>query len=73
MMDQIAPEETKSNLTSLVGRVITVTVKDEREFRGKLLSFDEHMNLLLAEAEGPDNKKFELVLIKGGNISNITL
>ena len=57
--------------------VVTVTVKDGRKFKGKLTQFDEHMNLLLEDAEelkaeGPA-AKYKLILLKGGNVTAVSI
>lgn len=40
---------------------------------GTLLSYDEHMNLLLADAEIRGESKRRLVVVKGGNVYRISL
>lgn len=57
--------------------VVTVSVKDGRKFRGKLIQYDEHMNLLLEDAEelsaeGP-TAKYKLILLKGGNVTDLSI
>lgn len=71
-----AEEETQIPLEKFLNMVVTVSVKDGRKFRGKLTQYDEHMNLLLEDAEeiseaGPQTKR-KLVLLKGGNVLDVS-
>lgn len=66
---------TIAGMEKFLNTVITVTAKDGRRFRGRLTNYDEHMNIILEETEeltekGPIKHKF--VLLKGGNISDIS-
>lgn len=61
-----------ADLTSFLNQVVTVTSKDGRQFRGKLVSYDDYMNLILEEAESND-KHYKLIVLKGGNVSNISI
>jgi small nuclear ribonucleoprotein (snRNP)-like protein len=67
--------EPKTGLEDFTNQLVTVTVKDGRKFRGKLVQHDEYMNLLLEDAEelkeGAPKHKF--MLIKGGNISDVSV
>ncbi|MBC7218524.1 MAG: small nuclear ribonucleoprotein [Hadesarchaea archaeon] len=67
--------ETIAGIEKLLNTVILVTAKDGRKFRGKLTSYDEHMNMVLEDTEeltekGPIKHKF--VLLKGGNVTDIS-
>jgi len=57
--------------------VVLVTAKDGRKFRGKLTQYDEHMNLVLEDTEELSDEgpvaKYKLVLLKGGNVSAISI
>ena len=68
--------ETQVGLEKFMNAVVVVSVKDGRKFRGKLTRYDEHMNLVLEDAEELSNDelaaKHKLILIKGGNVSAIS-
>jgi len=67
--------ENMPSLEKFLNSVVTVTVKDGRRLRGKLVEYDEHMNLLLENAEeiGKEKTKHKLLLIKGGNVGEVSL
>jgi len=65
-------EKKIADLTGFLNQVVTVTSKDGRQFRGKLVSYDEYMNLILEEAESND-KHYKLLVLKGGNVSDISI
>lgn len=65
-------EKSLSDLASFLNQRVRVTSKDGREFKGVLINYDEHMNLVLSDVETSDGKKHQLVIIKGGNISDIS-
>ncbi len=68
-MPQIQPIKALENS---INDVITVKLKDQRIFRGKLTRCDMIMNLTLADAEEIDAEqvkaKYGEVLIRGNNI-----
>ncbi|MGQ9788297.1 MAG: LSM domain-containing protein [Candidatus Hadarchaeaceae archaeon] len=66
---------TITGVEKLLNSVVLVTAKDGRKFRGKLTSYDEHMNMILEDTEELTEKgsvKHRFVLLKGGNITNIS-
>ena len=68
---------TQIGLEKLLNVIVVVSAKDGRRFRGKLTQYDDYMNLVLEEVEelskeGPATKH-KLILIKGGNISSISV
>jgi small nuclear ribonucleoprotein (snRNP)-like protein len=66
--------ETKNNLEKFMNQVVTVTVKDGRKFKGKLVQNDEFMNLVLEEAEElSKGMKFKFVFLKGGNVTDVSI
>lgn len=69
--------ETISGVEKFLNSVVVVTAKDGRKFRGKLTQYDEHMNLVLEDTEEISEKgtvaKYKLVLLKGGNVSAISI
>jgi small nuclear ribonucleoprotein len=68
---------TTKEVEKLLNEVVTVSAKDGRKFKGKLTQYDEYMNLLLEDAEEQlaegKTKKLGLVLLKGGNISAVSI
>jgi len=69
--------EKQVDLEKLLNVIVEVRAKDGRRFRGKLTQYDVHMNMVLEEVEelskeGPD-AKHKLILIKGGNVSSISV
>jgi small nuclear ribonucleoprotein len=55
-----------------LGKVVLVELKGGRSVRGKLYSFDQHMNLVLEDAEdvGSSNntKKIGTIIVRGDNV-----
>ncbi|MBI5253108.1 MAG: hypothetical protein HY930_01740 [Euryarchaeota archaeon] len=59
-------------LNSSLDRVVTVTLRNGREYKGTLKSFDEYNNIVITDAEEcAGEKKYRLLVIKGGNINSI--
>jgi len=55
-----------------LGKVVLVELKGGRTVRGKLYSYDQHMNLVLEDADditNPDNaKKIGTIIVRGDNV-----
>ncbi len=55
-----------------LGRVVLVELKGGRTVRGKLYSFDQHMNLVLEDAEDitipSEARKIGMVVVRGDNV-----
>ena len=55
-----------------LGKVVLVELKGGRNVRGKLFSFDQHMNLVLEDAEdvvNSDNaRKIGTIIVRGDNV-----
>ncbi len=55
-----------------LSKIVLVELKGGRTVRGKLYSFDQHMNLVLEEAEdvtNPDNaKRIGTIIVRGDNV-----
>ena len=66
-----------AGIEKFLNNVVTVTAKDGRKFRGKLTQHDEHMNLVMEDVEEVSKEgqveKFKLILLKGGNVSDISI
>lgn len=67
-MSEVATKIFEENLN----KVVFVELKGGRAFRGKLYSFDQHMNLVIESAEdvsNPDNvKKIGTIVLRGDNV-----
>lgn len=64
--------ELEEILNSSLDRVVTVTLRNGREYRGTLKSFDEYNNIVITDVEEcAGEKKYRLLVIKGGNINSI--
>jgi len=65
-------ETTLTILASSIGSQIFVRLKGGKEFRGKLKSYDQHLNIVLEDAEelrqNGEPKKHGLILIRGDSI-----
>ncbi len=59
-------------LASSMGKTVLVKLKGNKEVRGKLKSFDHHLNIVLEEAEEifPDGtqRRLGLIVIRGDNV-----
>lgn len=68
--------EIKAAFKNFMNQPVRVTTKDGREFRGRLVQHDEHMNLLLEDAEELSKEKpikHKFMILKGGNVSDVSL
>jgi small nuclear ribonucleoprotein len=65
-------ETTLTILASSMGSQILVRLKGGKEFRGRLKSYDQHLNIVLEDAEelrqNGEPKKHGLILIRGDSI-----
>ena len=68
-------DEPLDALESAVGEPVTVKLKAGSTYYGRLESFDQHMNLVLAEPEGDAGPGLETVqdttVIRGDNVVSI--
>jgi small nuclear ribonucleoprotein len=60
-------------LNKSIGQHVLIRLKNGDGIRGKVSSFDAHMNMVLAEAEelgddGSSKSKLGTILLRGGNI-----
>ena len=60
-------------LEESLGKIVLVRLKGGRSIRGKLLSFDQHMNLVLEDAEDisqtSDNaQRLGTIIVRGDNV-----
>jgi len=59
-------------LEESVGRVVLVKLRGGRSIRGKLQGFDQHMNLLLGEAEdvsvAEKTETLGTIIVRGDNV-----
>ncbi len=63
-------------LNRVLGQLVLIRLKGGAQIRGKLTSFDIHMNLVIQEAEELDDgqlkAKIGTMLLRGGNILYIS-
>jgi small nuclear ribonucleoprotein len=63
-------------LNKALGQFVLIKLKGSTHIRGKLASFDAHMNVVLQEAEeledGTTKAKIGTILLRGGNIIYIS-
>ncbi len=59
-------------LNRALGSPVLVSLKGGREFRGKLLAFDIHVNIVLEEAEelsgNEAKRRYGTMIIRGDNV-----
>jgi small nuclear ribonucleoprotein len=59
-------------LNKVIGQKVFIRLKNGLSIRGKMSSFDAHMNIVLEEAEelsdGELKSKLGTILLRGGNI-----
>ncbi len=59
-------------LEESLGRMVLVRLKGGRSFRGKLQGFDQHMNLVLDEAEDVSDTnnatRIGTIIVRGDNV-----
>lgn len=59
-------------LNKAIGSTVLVRLKSGRELRGKLVSYDTHVNLVIEEAEELDeegaSKRYGEMIIRGDNV-----
>ena len=55
-----------------IGKIVLVELKGGRDVRGKLFSYDQHMNLVLEDAEeiveNNNTKKIGTIIVRGDNV-----
>jgi small nuclear ribonucleoprotein len=53
-----------------LGSNVVVELRDGEKIRGRLLGFDEHVNIVLGDAEfiGNGSSKFKMLIVRGSNI-----
>jgi len=67
------PEDMSTRLLEeSVGKVVLVKLRGNKSIRGKLQGFDQHMNLLLGEAEDISNSdktaRLGTIILRGDNV-----
>ena len=65
-------EATYRLLEESLGKVVLVRLKGNRSLRGRLKGFDQHLNLVLEDAEDISNpndpKKLGVIIVRGDNV-----
>jgi len=67
----ILPSGTAELLSKALGSMVLVKLKGGREVRGVLMSFDQHLNLVLDNAEEMKESKVRrlgLIIVRGDNV-----
>jgi small nuclear ribonucleoprotein len=63
-------------LEESLGKAVLIRLKGGKSLRGKLQGFDQHLNLVLDEAEdttkAEDVKKMGLIIVRGDNVVMIS-
>jgi len=67
------PEDMSTRLLEeSVGKVVLVKLRGNKSIRGKLQGFDQHMNLLLGDAEDTSNSdktdRLGTIIVRGDNV-----
>ncbi len=63
-------------LEKSVNQKLLLLLKDSRSIKGKLLGFDEYMNLVLddvEEAKGETKRRLGKIILRGSNVVSISL
>ncbi len=58
-------------LMESLGSIVLVKLKGGREVRGRLKSFDQHLNIVLEDAEelkGENTRKLGTIIVRGDNV-----
>ncbi len=65
-------ETTHRILSENIGNIVLVRLRGSREVRGKLKSYDQHLNLVLEDAEevlsNGSTRKLGTLVIRGDNV-----
>ena len=65
-------ETTSRLLEESLGKVVLVRLKGGRSLRGRLRGFDQHLNLVLEDAEDISNpndaRKLGVIIVRGDNV-----
>ncbi len=65
-------ETTHRVLSESLGSIVLVKLKGSREVRGKLKSYDQHLNIVLEDAEeireDGSTRKLGTIVIRGDNV-----
>lgn len=64
-------ETTHRVLSETLGSIVLVKLKGGREIRGRLKSYDQHLNLVLEDAEelrGNGIRKLGTIVVRGDNV-----
>ena len=63
-------------LDESINKIVLIKLKGNKTIRGNLLGFDQHMNLLLDQAEEipseGDSKSLGSLVVRGGNVVMIS-
>ncbi|MDI1496039.1 MAG: snRNP Sm-like protein [Cenarchaeum symbiont of Oopsacas minuta] len=77
LMSQSAVKRPLTTLQKNTSKYVTVRLKNEIEYKGKMESVDMYMNLIMTEAEemhgGKVAEKFGQVILRGNNVLFVKL
>jgi small nuclear ribonucleoprotein len=62
-------------LEKSMNKKVSILLKDNRILEGKLIGFDEFMNLIIDETEetaGENKRRLNTVILRGNNVVSIT-
>ncbi len=69
-------DEVSDILEKSLGEIVLVSLKNRRRLRGRLEGFDEHLNLVLKDAEYLSDastvKKLSSIILRGDNIVTVS-
>lgn len=72
----IIPEKPLHVLNKNIGNRVIVELRNRKEYRGVLIGYDPHMNLVLKTAEEIINeeepRKLDMVIVRGDNVVYIS-
>ncbi|MGI0055882.1 MAG: U6 snRNA-associated Sm-like protein LSm6 [Nitrosarchaeum sp.] len=76
-MSQPTPKRPLTTLQKAINKQVTVRLKNEVEYKGKMNNIDSYMNLIMTDAEEINNGKvianYGRVIVRGNNVLFIKL
>lgn len=76
MVEEAGIKETAHKLLEgYIGNKVLIRVKGDLEIKGRLKTFDQHLNLVLDDAEElgeKDNRRIGMVLVRGDSVITVS-
>lgn len=76
VLEEAGVKETAHRLLeSYIGNKVLIRVKGDLEIKGRLKTFDQHLNLVLDDAEElkeKDNRRIGIVLVRGDSVITVS-